>query len=320
MMTIQPLAPEDVSAVAAMREAASAHKGEPLGPEARPMFDAMFAATPAAADVRVEPATVGGISGFWLRPANARADARMLYIHGGGYVLGSAQAVTHFAGQIAARVGVDAFVPDYRLAPEHPFPAAIDDAVAAYHGMVAEGAERIVVVGDSAGGGLTLSLLSILASDSTKGTVQPLGAAVMSPWTDLALTGESYETRAEADPIFTRGVLQGFADMYLQGQDPMNPKVSPLHARLDDLPPVRIDVGDNEVLLADSVRYADRARAAGVDITLSVWKGMAHVFQSSLGQFLAAERSVNAISDFLRQRLDAQAADGAAPSTPIQGA
>ncbi|WP_244540275.1 alpha/beta hydrolase [Kaistia soli] len=303
-----------------MREAASAHKGEPLGPEARPMFDAMFAATPAAADVRVEPATVGGISGFWLRPANARADARMLYIHGGGYVLGSAQAVTHFAGQIAARVGVDAFVPDYRLAPEHPFPAAIDDAVAAYHGMVAEGAERIVVVGDSAGGGLTLSLLSILASDSTKGTVQPLGAAVMSPWTDLALTGESYETRAEADPIFTRGVLQGFADMYLQGQDPMNPKVSPLHARLDDLPPVRIDVGDNEVLLADSVRYADRARAAGVDITLSVWKGMAHVFQSSLGQFLAAERSVNAISDFLRQRLDAQAADGAAPSTPIQGA
>lgn len=319
-MTIQPLAPEDVSAVAAMREAASAHKGEPLGPEARPMFDAMFAATPAAADVRVEPATVGGISGFWLRPANARADARMLYIHGGGYVLGSAQAVTHFAGQIAARVGVDAFVPDYRLAPEHPFPAAIDDAVAAYHGMVAEGAERIVVVGDSAGGGLTLSLLSILASDSTKGTVQPLGAAVMSPWTDLALTGESYETRAEADPIFTRGVLQGFADMYLQGQDPMNPKVSPLHARLDDLPPVRIDVGDNEVLLADSVRYADRARAAGVDITLSVWKGMAHVFQSSLGQFLAAERSVNAISDFLRQRLDAQAADGAAPSTPIQGA
>ncbi|MBZ9936634.1 alpha/beta hydrolase [Mesorhizobium sp. BR1-1-16] len=318
-MTIQPLSPEDAPAVAAMRQAALAHKGEPLGPEARPMFDAMIAATPAAPDVRVEAATVGGIAGFWLRPAIARADAHMLYIHGGGYVLGSAEAVIHFAGQIAARVSVDAFVPEYRLAPEHPFPAAIDDAVAAYRGLVAEGAERIVVVGDSAGGGLTLALLSILAADRAKGTVLPLGAAVMSPWTDLALTGESYETRAEADPIFTRGVLQGFADMYLQGQDPTNPKASPLHARFDGLPPVRIDVGDNEVLLADSVRYADRARAAGVDVMLSVWEGMPHVFQSSLGQFLAAEQSVNAISDFLRQRLDALA-DAAAPSIPLKGA
>jgi monoterpene epsilon-lactone hydrolase len=319
MMTIQSLAPEDAPAVAAMREAASAHKGEPLGPEARPMFDAMLAATPAAADVRVEAATVGGIAGFWLRPANARADAHMLYIHGGGYVLGSAQAVTHFAGQIAARVGVDAFVPDYRLAPEHPFPAAIDDAVVAYRGLVAEGAERIVVVGDSAGGGLTLSLLSILAADRTKGMVQPVGASVMSPWTDLALTGESFETRAEADPIFTRGVLQGFADMYLQGQAAASPKASPLHARFDGLPPVRIDVGDNEVLLADSIRYAERARAAGVEVTLSIWVGMAHVFQSSLGQFFAAERSVTAISDFLRQRLGTSVAD-AVPSNPLKGA
>ncbi len=270
MMTIQPLSPEDAPAVAAMRQAASAHKGENLGPEARPMFDAMFAATPAAADVRVEAATVGGIAGFWLRPANSTSGARMLYLHGGGYVLGSAEALTNFAGQIAVRVGVDAFVPDYRLAPEHPFPAAIDDAVAVYHGLVAEGAERIVVVGDSAGGGLTLALLSILAADRAKGLVQPVGAAVMSPWTDPALTGDSFETRAEADPIFTRGVLQTFADMYLQRQDATNPKASPLYAPLHGLPPIRIDVGDNEVLLSDSTRYADRVQAAGVEITLSV--------------------------------------------------
>ncbi len=317
-MTIQPLSPEDAPTVAAMRQAASAHKGEPLGPEARPMFDAMFAATPAAGDVRIEAATVGGISGFWLRPANARPGARILYLHGGGYVLGSAKALTHFAGQIAARVGTEAFVPDYRLAPEHPFPAAIDDAVAAYCGLVADGAERIVVAGDSAGGGLTLALLSILAADTTEGMIRPVGAAVMSPWTDLALTGESFETRAEADPIFTRGVLQAFAGMYLQRQDATNPKASPLYAGLDDLPPIRIDVGDNEVLLADSIRYAERARAAGVEITLSIWEGMPHVFQSSLGQFLAAEQSLNAVGAFLSNRLDIPA-DRAIPSTPYKG-
>ncbi len=319
MITIQPLLAEDAPAVAAMRQAASAHKGEALGPEARPMFDAMFAATPPAADVRVEATTVGGIAGFWLRPANAQPGARILYLHGGGYMLGSAKAFTSFVGQIAARVGADAFVPDYRLAPEHPFPAAIDDVVAAYRGLVADGTERIVVVGDSAGGGLTLALLSILAADKTEGIVQPVGAAVMSPWTDLALTGNSFETRAEADPIFTRGVLQGFADMYLQGQDTANPKASPLNAQLDGLPPIRIDVGDDEVLLSDAIRYAEKAQAAGLEITLAVWESMPHVFQSSLGQFLAAEQSLNAIGDFLRQRLDAPD-DAAFPSNPHQGA
>lgn len=307
MLTIQPLLAEDVPAMAAMRKAASAHKGEKLGPEARPMFDTMFAATPAAPDVRVEAATVGGIAGLWLRVSNARPGARIIYIHGGGYVLGSAKAFTGFVGQIAVRVGADAFVPDYRLAPEHPFPAAIDDAVAAYRGMVSDGAEQIVVVGDSAGGGLTLALLSILASDKTNGLVQPAGAAVMSPWTDLALTGESLETRAEADPIFTRGVLEGFAEMYLQGEDARNPKASPLHAQLKDLPPIRIDVGGDEVLFTDSTRYLERAQAAGTEVMLSVWEGMAHVFQSSLGQFCAAEQSLNAIGDFLRDRLDAAA-------------
>lgn len=315
MITIQPLSPEDAPAVAAMRQATAAHKGAPMGPEARPMFDGMFATTPAAADVRVEAGTVGGVAGFWVRPAGARPGTRVLYLHGGGYVLGSAQAFTNFVGQIARRAGADAFIPDYRLAPEHPFPAAIDDAVDVYHGLVAGGAERIVVAGDSAGGGLTLALLSILAADKTSGVLQPVGAAVMSPLTDLALAGESFETRAEADPIFTRDVLKAFSDMYLQGQDATLPKASPLYSELSGLPPIRIDVGDNEVLLADSVRYADRAEAAGVEVTLSVWEGMAHVFQSSLGQFRAAEQSVNATGEFLRQRLD-----DAVPSNPLKGA
>ena len=137
----------------------------------------------------------------------------------------------------------------------------------------------------------------------------------MSPLTDLALAGESYETRAEADPIFTRDVLKAFSDMYLQGQDATLPKASPLYAQLNGLPPIRIDVGDNEVLRSDATRYADRAQAAGVEVTLSVWEGMAHVFQSSLGQFVAAEQSVDAIGEFLRQRLD-----DAVPSNAIKGA
>lgn len=303
MTDIHPLLPQDAAAVAMMRQAASPHKGEVRGPEARPMFDAMLAATSPAAGIGIEPATIGGIKGFWLRPDTAQPGARMLYLHGGGYMLGSAQAFTSFAGQIAKRIGADTFVPDYRLALEYPFPAAIDDVVATYRGLVADGAERIVVAGDSAGGGLTLALLSILADEKKRGTLQPVAAAVMSPWTDLALTGASFETRAEADPIFTRATLQAFADAYLQGQAATDPRASPLYAQLHDLPPIRIDVGEDEVLLDDAVRYADRAREAGLDVTLSVWNGMPHVFQSSLGRFLAAEQSLNAIGQFLHQRL-----------------
>ena len=304
MTTIHPLAQQDVAAARDMRQAASAHKGERLGAAARPMFDAMLAATPAAADVRVQAATVGGIAGFWCRPENAKPGARVLFLHGGGYVLGSAHAFTPLAGQLAARAGADTFVPNYRLAPEHPFPAAIDDALAAYRGLVAQRAERIVLAGDSAGGGLALSLLSILAADESKETPPPRGAAVLSPWTDLALTGASLTTRAEADPIFTRDVLRSFADAYLSGHDAADPKASPLYARLGGLPPIRIDVGDDEILLDDSVRFADRARSAGADITLSIWLGMPHVFQSSLGRYRAAEPSLDAVGAFLRQRLE----------------
>ncbi|WP_370677350.1 alpha/beta hydrolase [Pleomorphomonas sp. PLEO] len=304
MATIHPLVPEDAAFAAAMRQATSAHKGQPLGPEARPIFDAMMAATPAATGVRIEPATVGGISGFWLRPDKALPTARMLHLHGGGYSLGSAQAAVTFASQIASRVGADTFVPDYRLAPEHPFPAAIEDTVAAYRGVAAEGAERIVVTGESAGGGLALALLSIVASEKGKGTLQPSGAAVMSPWLDLTLTGSTFETRADADPIFTKDVLKAFADAYLNGADAADPKVSPLFGPLEGLPPIRIDVGDDEVLLDDSIRYRDRARAAGAEVAMSIWIGMPHVFQSSIGQLVAAEQSVDAIAAFLAEQLE----------------
>jgi acetyl esterase/lipase len=316
MMTDQhPLAAEDVAVVAAMRQATAPHKGEPMGSEARPMFDAMMAATPAAKGVRFEPGEVGGIPGWWCRPADAEPDRRLLYVHGGGYGLGSALAFRNLASQIAARTKAHAFVPDYRLAPEHPFPAAIDDVLAVYRSLMAEFGGRIAIAGDSAGGGLALAVLPLLEA---KGVV-PACAAVMSPWTDLGLTGASLESRADADPIFTRRVLEALADNYAQGGDKADPRMSPLQARLAGLPPIRIDVGDDEVLLDDSVRFAARAAEAGVDVHLSIWAGMPHVFQSSLGHLLAAEQSLDAIGAFLLSRLEVSPHD-AAPFTPSKGA
>jgi len=303
MIEIHPLVPEDQPVAAAMRQATAPHKGQPMGVEARPMFDAMMAATPAAPGVRFEIGTVGGIPGWWCRLPSAAAEARLLYLHGGGYSLGSAEAFRNLASQLAVRAGADAFLPDYRLAPEHPFPSALDDAVAVYRGLLDSGANRIVVAGDSAGGGLALALLAVLTD--RRDAALPLGAAVMSPWTDLTLSGDSMESRAEADPIFTRGVMAAFADAYAREHDRADPKVSPLYADLVGLPPVHIDVGDNELLLDDSVRFAERARAAGVDVSLSIWTGMPHVFQSNPGQLVAAGQSLDAIGAFLAGHLGA---------------
>jgi acetyl esterase/lipase len=264
MATVQSLADRDAPIVAEMRRAAASHKGHILGPDARPMFDAMLAATPPPDHVRREAGVVGGVNGWWCRPKHATPGATLLYLHGGGYMLGSAEALCNLAGQIAARANAAAFLPDYRLAPEHTFPAAIDDTVAVYRALAADGI-------DSAGGGLTLSLLSILAAERAHGTLQPVAAAVMSPWTDLGLTAPSMTSRADADPIFTRNSLAAFAASYLQGPGADDSRASPLHASLVGLPPIRIDVGDDEILLDDSTRYASQARVAGVDVTLSIW-------------------------------------------------
>jgi len=300
MTTLYPLAAEDRPIVAAMRQATLPHKGQSMGPEARPIFDAMMSATPVARDVTFDAGTVGGVGGWWCRPAGAVPGRRLLYLHGGGYSLGSAQAFRNLASQLAVRIGAEAFLPDYRLAPEHPFPAALDDAIAAYNGLLANGPVGIVVAGDSAGGGLALSLLTRLAAD--KDITHPLGAAVMSPWTDLALAGASMDSRAEADPIFTRGVMAEFATAYAHGRDAMDPGLSPLYASLTGMPPLHIEVGDDEILLEDSVRFAERAAAAGVQVSLSIWAGMPHVFQSSVGSLGAAGRSLDAIGQFLSSR------------------
>ncbi len=191
--SVHPPAAEDVTILAERRAAASADKGQDEGPRDRSQFDAIIEAMVGAAGVRYEPATVGGVPGWWCRPDRAQPGARLLFAHGGGYVLGAAFPLRKIAGQIAVRAQADTFVVDYPLAPEHPFPAAIDAVWAAYRGLARGDAGAIALTGDSAGGGLALAVLSLAAQESGN-LLQPCGAAVLSPWTDLALTGDSMRT------------------------------------------------------------------------------------------------------------------------------
>lgn len=224
----------------------------------------------------------------------------ILHAHGGWFNLGTAHAYRNFVGQIAASAGVDAFIPDYRLAPEHPFPAAITDVEACYRGLIDNGISKIAVTGDSAGGALALILLSIATQDFEDGEV-PVGAVAVSPVTDLALTGETYQTRADADPYFTKSQVAGLVAAYLGATDPKNPLASPLYGDLRGLPPIRIHVGDDELLLDDSRRYVERAVAAGVDAEVDVWMGMPHGFVSGVREFEAARQALKQIGTFLTE-------------------
>jgi acetyl esterase/lipase len=198
------------------------------------------------------------------------------------------------------RAGATAFVPDYRLAPEHPFPAAVVDAEATYRGLLEDGARSVAVVGDSAGGALVLVLLSLLRGTGTA----PVGAVALSPVTDLTLSGLSWEAHATTDLFFTRAQAEALIQAYLAGNDAKDPKASPLFAELSGLPPIRVHVGGDELLLDDSRRYVERAVATGVDARVDVWEGMQHVFQGGgIGTLGAAAESLDAIGAFLRERL-----------------
>ena len=295
-----PLTPEDAVVMSALRAQVAPLKGKLMGTAARAPFDALMMRVARPEEVTFHPDTVGGISGWWCRPTTGRAGAAIVHLHGGWFNWGSAAAFRHFVGHIAARAGVEAFVPDYRLAPEHPFPAAIHDVQACYRGLVERGTQRIAITGDSSGGNLALVLLSLTASSED---VVPVGAAVLSPVTDLALRGASFATRAEADPYFTRPQVEGLVHSYLGDTDPMDPLASPLYGTLHGLPPIRLHVGEDEVLLDDARRYGERASAVGVDAALDVWQGMAHGFANGIGTLAAAAGALDAIGSFLRERL-----------------
>src|SRR5450755_1677257 len=202
--TIHPLDPDDAAITAAMRAMVISAKGVLRGIEARGQFDALMENVLPSDGVTFEAASLGGIPGVWVNPANVRPDQAILHLHGGWFNFGSAKAYRHLVGHIAAIAGARTFIPDYRLAPEHPFPAATDDVLACYEGFADEDVHRIAVTGDSAGGNLALGLASTIAGRVTSIGVVLVGVAVFSPITDLSLSGATYETRAEADPLFTR--------------------------------------------------------------------------------------------------------------------
>lgn len=266
-----PLDPDDAPITAAIRAVSSAGKGVVQRvAEARAQFDAFMGNVVPRDDVTFEEDALGGISGIWVRPANARPDAAIIHLHGGWFNFGSAKAYRHLVGHIAARAGAAAFVPDYRLAPEHPFPAATDDAMACYRRLAGSAVRRIAITGDSAGGNLALGLASRVTGEAAFINAILVGTAVLSPVTDLTLSGASYDTRADADPFFTRPQVTALVHSYLGGADAKHPLASPLYSQLAGMSPVRIYVGDDEVLLEDSLRYAERAVTAGVDARVGV--------------------------------------------------
>jgi len=302
--TAHAMTPQDRIVMGQMRATMEPNKGKLRGIAARAPYEAIMRQVAAPDDVTFRHDTIGGVAGWWCVPAGAQPGAVILHAHGGWFNWGSAESFRHFAGHIARSAQAQAFIPDYRLAPEHPFPAALDDVRAVYQGLLDGGAQFIALTGDSAGGNLALVLLALITARSSANRV-PVGAAVLSPVADLTMTGSSWESRASADPIFVRDQAEELVRSYLEGRDPEDPKASPLYGDLAGLPPVRIYAGDDEVLLDDSLRYAQRAVAAGVDAKIDVWEGMAHGFVGSVGRLDAASEALGAIGAFLSRQFAA---------------
>ncbi|MDL1927090.1 alpha/beta hydrolase [Anaerolineae bacterium AMX1] len=219
-----------------------------------------------------------GVPGEWVIPAGTGSERVILYLHGGAYNAGSTRSHRALAANIAYAARARALTIDYRLAPEHPYPAALLDALSAYQWLLDSGIrpEQIAIAGDSAGGGLSVALLATLRE---RGLPMPAAAVVLSPWTDLSASGESWQENARSDYMINGPKLREAARLYLKDASPQTPLASPVYAKLEGLPPLLIQVGSDEVLLSDSLRLAENARLSGVDVTLEVWDGMQHVWQ-----------------------------------------
>jgi len=278
-----------------------------LGPETpiedmRTALDAMSAISPLPEGTQCTPVDANGVPCEWIWGGGSRDDRALLYLHGGGYVIGSINSHRGTVARLASAAGARGLAVDYRLGPEHPFPAAVEDATAAYRWLVDQGIEpaRIAIAGDSAGGGLTIATLLSLRD---AGDPLPAAGICISPWVDLEGSGESMQSKADVDPMVQRDGLLRMADAYLGGADPRAPLASPLQADLAGLPPLLVQVGTNETLLDDSTRLAERAKAAGVDLELECWDEMIHVWHAFAPALPEANQAISRIGEYFAKRV-----------------
>lgn len=265
--------------------------------EQRSRIDEAMAQLPLAEGTIAEPFVRSGVPGIECHPVDVADNAPIiLYFHGGGFRIASALAYRSYGSHLAAVLGARVLLVEYRLAPEHKFPKAVDDCFAVWESLLAEGIDtgRIVIAGDSAGGGLAASVTMHALADG----VLPAGVICCSPWVDLTITADTYDTNAESDKLFSRTSAEEAAPAYLGGADPMNPIASPLFGDWDGAPPLLILVGDAEVLLDDSRKLADVAKSAGVDVTLSVYPEMPHIWTMSYPAFPEAVEGVTEMAEF----------------------
>lgn len=268
--------------------------------QTREQFEAVLATLPVADDITFDPDNLGGVPGLRATLPGPAPEAALLYLHGGGYIAGSARGYRGLAAEIGRAAGAATHSIDYRLAPEHPFPAAIADAVKAYKALLARGYDprKIVFAGDSAGGGLTLSMLVAIRDQGLK---MPAAALLISPWADLACEGRSIEEKAAADPSLTAKGLRASAVHYLGSQDAR--RASPIHANLSGLPPLLVQVGSAEILLDDAVAVARAAGAHGVPVQLEIWPDMIHVWHAFAFMLPEGRKAIEAAGAFLRRSL-----------------
>jgi acetyl esterase/lipase len=266
--------------------------------EMRKGWDDLFADVKLTVGAKAEKVDAGGVKAEWITAPGAAADRAILYLHGGGYVLGSIHSHRDMCERLSRAAQARVLALDYRLAPEHPFPAPVEDARAAYRWLLKQGLQpkRIAIAGDSAGGGLTFATLLALKQH---GDPMPACAAPLSPWVDLEGLGESMNGKVADDPMVHKPMIEQMAKTYLGEGNVRDPLAAPLYGDLRGLPPLLIQVGSRETLLDDAVRIADKAKQAGVDVELDVWKGQIHVWQIFASRLDEGEKAIQKIGAFV---------------------
>tara|TARA_R110000782_G_scaffold143395_1_gene236095 strand:- start:2980 stop:3900 length:921 start_codon:yes stop_codon:yes gene_type:complete len=279
--------------------------GEPLTDtpdELRIRYNRELARNTPPPGVTVSTVDMDGIPAALVRPDTTYGDRTLLYIHGGGYFSGGSAGYYGIAGHFAKKLGASVYIPDYRLAPEHPFPAALEDVVKAYAWLKCKAthAERIAFVGDSAGGAM---VVSAMVRARNAGIGLPAGGVAISPWANLEMTGSSYTTRDGIDPLCTRDILMIMARAALGTTRPNDPEASPVFADVRGLPPILVQIGESEVMLSDAIRLATHLGDARVRTSLEIWPDMFHVWPIFAGVLPEADQAIESASDFLNRMM-----------------